>query len=178
MFDVDRMLEHIAARVGSARFAPASADAVRASENRLGVQLPTLLRRCLMEIGNGGFGPGHGLLGVSGGFSEDLGTLAEASFAMRDTSGSSPGGTGVCVPFCEFGCGIYYCLHSPVDEAALSIHEDGQLWPQIVTLERLFEMWLAGEDVLNVGEFDLIELEGINPFTQRACVYRRRRRVR
>ena len=37
------------------------------AESRLGFKLPILLRRLYLEVGNGGFGPSYGLLGISGG---------------------------------------------------------------------------------------------------------------
>jgi hypothetical protein len=48
--------------------APATTDQVAAAERRFGVALPPLLRRLYLEVANGGFGPGPGLLGVSGGW--------------------------------------------------------------------------------------------------------------
>jgi hypothetical protein len=48
--------------------APATADQLAAAERHFGVALPPLLRRLYLEVANGGFGPGPGLLGVSGGW--------------------------------------------------------------------------------------------------------------
>jgi hypothetical protein len=47
---------------------PATEDQVAAAERHFGVALPPLLRRLYLEVANGGFGPGPGLLGVSGGW--------------------------------------------------------------------------------------------------------------
>lgn len=44
--------------------APASVAALDAAEARLGTPLPALLRRLYLEIANGGFGPGGGLLSI------------------------------------------------------------------------------------------------------------------
>lgn len=44
---------------------PLSAQVVDREEARLGVRLPHLLKRLHTEIGNGGFGPGYGLLTLS-----------------------------------------------------------------------------------------------------------------
>ena len=46
---------------------PATLDQVAATEAALGLRLPPLLRRLYLEVANGGFGPGPGLLGVRGG---------------------------------------------------------------------------------------------------------------
>jgi hypothetical protein len=45
---------------------PASPEAVAAAESRLGILMPPFLRRVYLEVADGGFGPGGGLLGVSG----------------------------------------------------------------------------------------------------------------
>src|SRR6516165_6348366 len=43
-------------------FAPVSNAEFEREEEHLGVRLPLLLKRLYTEVGNGGFGPGHGLL--------------------------------------------------------------------------------------------------------------------
>ena len=43
----------------------------RASEKQLGFALPNLLTQLYSSIGNGGFGPGYGMLGVVGGAADD-----------------------------------------------------------------------------------------------------------
>ena len=43
---------------------PASPEEVAAAEASLGFELPPLLRRLYLEVGNGGFGPAYGLEGV------------------------------------------------------------------------------------------------------------------
>lgn len=51
---------------------PATVAEVEAAEAVLGHPLPALLRRILLEVANGGFGPGYGLLGVgAGGWTDD-----------------------------------------------------------------------------------------------------------
>src|SRR5436190_20370076 len=52
---------------------PASLEALRDTEDRMGFSLTLLLKRLYLEVGNGGFGPGFGLYGLlSGGFADDL----------------------------------------------------------------------------------------------------------
>lgn len=60
-------------------FAPASEKQVRATEARLGLTLPPLLKALYMTIANGGFGPGTGLRGIEGGYdgTNHDGTLAD-----------------------------------------------------------------------------------------------------
>jgi SMI1/KNR4 family protein SUKH-1 len=47
-------------------YPPVSLHELAAAEQRLEFQLPPLLRKLYLEIGNGGFGPGFGLLGLNG----------------------------------------------------------------------------------------------------------------
>lgn len=46
---------------------PASANAIEAAERKMGCHLHQLHRRLFKEVGNGGFGPGDGLIGIPGG---------------------------------------------------------------------------------------------------------------
>lgn len=62
----------------SVPFPPATEAVVRETEAALGFQIPTFLKRVYLEIGNGGFGPGYGIIGLKGGYPSDAGTLVEA----------------------------------------------------------------------------------------------------
>jgi hypothetical protein len=57
---------------------PAGDEQVQATEARLGVSLPPLLKTLYSEIANGGFGPGGGFYGIAGGYgSVESGTSAD-----------------------------------------------------------------------------------------------------
>jgi len=82
---------------------PASMDAVVAAERCLGHPLPPLLRRLYLEIGNGGFGPGYGILG-----------LREGNFGRTPRSGFQGSAWDAFLPadkclflLCTWGCAIY-----------------------------------------------------------------------
>ena len=71
--------------------APAdAAEIIAAAEGDLRFRLPPLLVQCYTEIGNGGFGPGHGLIGLESedgdAFRHDLtdACLAELYTAYRE----------------------------------------------------------------------------------------------
>lgn len=49
---------------------------IAADEQTLCFRLPALLKRMYVEVGNGGWGPGYGLLGLTGGAKDDLGQTA------------------------------------------------------------------------------------------------------
>jgi SMI1 / KNR4 family (SUKH-1) len=60
-------------------YPPASQEQVQATEEALGLALPPLLRACYLQISNGGFGPGEGVMGVIGGFEDNRGNIVDAS---------------------------------------------------------------------------------------------------
>jgi hypothetical protein len=126
---------------------PASPAAVAEAEALAGIPLPPLLRRLYLEIGNGGFGPGYGIVGLRDGFAVHPGETALDSLQRR---GEWPaGGPAVPMLLCAWGCGIT----STVDLA------DGQIWgsdpnpapgdvdysfPQHLTVTDWFARWLEG----------------------------------
>lgn len=125
---------------------PAPLDAVVEAESAAGVPLPPLLRRLYLEIGNGGFGPGYGLLGLRGGH-----TAAGAIAITALESDVRRGWDGPAIPLllCDWGCGI----------TSLIDLTDGQIWgrdpnpapegvtrcfPQPMTITDWFGRWLEG----------------------------------
>jgi hypothetical protein len=73
----DELMARILARAsGAPSLAPvATMGDLADAERRLGFALPSFYRRLLLEVGNGGFGPGYGLIGVppNGFVDDDLG---------------------------------------------------------------------------------------------------------
>ena len=61
--------------------APAGEAQLADAERQLGFGLPPLLRRLYMEVANGGFGPGPGILGLKGGQKNDHGKTVEDLYA-------------------------------------------------------------------------------------------------
>ena len=49
-------------------YQPATQEQLRETEDLLGFSLPPLLRVLYLQIANGGFGPGYGIIGAMGGF--------------------------------------------------------------------------------------------------------------
>jgi hypothetical protein len=79
---------------------PAEPVGVGEVEELLGHELPVLLGRLLTEVGNGGFGPGYGLIGARGGATDDRGD--DLSALVRQ-----PWVPEAMLPVCTHGCGIY-----------------------------------------------------------------------
>jgi hypothetical protein len=123
---------------------PAPLDAVEEIEALAGRPLPPLLRRLYLEVGNGGFGPGYGLLGLRDGHATGRNAFTTFERGRRDL-----GGPAVPMLICDWGCAI-------TTELDL---EDGQIWgfdpnpapgdvqfgfPQHMTITEWFAKWLDG----------------------------------
>jgi hypothetical protein len=58
-------------------YPPAPKSVIVDAENKLGFRLPPLLREIYSDLANGGFGPGYGLIGLTGGYTvEDLSEMS------------------------------------------------------------------------------------------------------
>ena len=133
---------------------PASPAAVEEAEGLLGRRLPWLPRRLYLEVGNGGFGPGYGILGVRGGHPEIPGdeyhhTAVDLYRQARSGSftawGSMP---AALLPVCYWGCGIHSLIDCADREARMwawdpnpAPHDDigKAVFPQSMT----FTEWLV-----------------------------------
>jgi hypothetical protein len=103
--------EHLEARAAGLvdRLPPlevAAPDAVEEAESLLGRRLPSALRRLYLEVGNGGFGPGYGLLGVRGGH-RDEGDTAVDLYRRARSDAPCPWRSADLFPICHWGCAIY-----------------------------------------------------------------------
>jgi hypothetical protein len=76
---------------------PAKVDAVTTCEATIGRPLPRLLRRCYLELGDGGFGPGYGLVPIA-----DL----APSYLDPGSTQWFPGQARNLLTICHWGCGI------------------------------------------------------------------------
>ena len=88
-----------------ATLVPASEEAVQEAERVLGLPLPPLLRRLYLEVGNGGFGPGYGLLKLS--YNSEYTGLSMYRRAREDASHNWSSFPPSLFPVCTWGCGIY-----------------------------------------------------------------------
>ncbi|WIN00025.1 SMI1/KNR4 family protein [Actinoplanes oblitus] len=91
---------------------PASPDAVEACETAIGRSLPPLLRRCYLELGNGGFGPSYGLMSIE-----------ELAHAVPDRDSWPMSLAPACtflLPVSSWGCGIESCIDL--------CSQDAQMW--------------------------------------------------
>ncbi|NUP81147.1 MAG: SMI1/KNR4 family protein [Nonomuraea sp.] len=141
---------------------PASAEAVAEAEAAIGHPLPPLLRRLYLEVGNGGFGPRGGIIGVRGydfWGSDIFPDITESALDFRTESyGRRPG----MVQLLDWGCCIASILDCRDPAGAMWGWDPNQccldhaLFPQDIT----FTQWLAESltqeyyDVFYDGCFD------------------------
>jgi hypothetical protein len=165
------LVERIAARVHavdhSRALRPASVIALRDAETQLGFNIPPLLRSIYLNVANGGFGPGYGVIGTVGGHASNLGTLVESSVQMRKGADylGLKWNAGL-LPFCEWGCNIFSCVNCEDPGNRVFQSDKCNARPQTYNLEEFFEMWLSGVDILDSGNSKGKTAEIINPFTR------------
>lgn len=134
-----------------------TAEQEAASLAALGFRPPELLLRVYREVGNGGFGPGYGLLGLQGGWWAFRRMTAVGTYLwlrQEDDGADLLPGEDLCdpeiregmLPICHLGCGIYDLVHmgepgewlwtyDPADDSLAPCHPP-------VTLRRWFTKWI------------------------------------
>jgi len=141
-------------------FEPASAQAIAEAEQSLDFPLPPVLKQVLLEVGNGGFGPGHGLLGVRGGATDEHGnSMLDLYDGLSATNPDDPGWRWPerLVPLCPWGDSTYSCIDCSVPEGQLVTYDANGYRPG-TDLERLFtaqdlavdawlRLWTEGVDL-------------------------------
>jgi hypothetical protein len=89
-----------------------SDEELEEAERRLGFRLPAALSTVYQQVGNGGFGPGYGLIGIVGGMAGDGHDVTEDYELRRQPDPDDPGWTwpeGL-LAICHWGCAIYSCI--------------------------------------------------------------------
>jgi hypothetical protein len=147
---------------------PASEETIELVERSLMFPLHRIHRRMLVEIANGGFGPGAGLVGVMGGHH------ADESLCMLELREQLMGGFALppgSIPLCEWGCGIWTLYDASRDDApVLTLNESG-LAAMGMGLRDWLRAWAEGRRLWD-EMFEFAERTGINPFTRQTMVYR------
>jgi hypothetical protein len=126
------------------RFPPATPQQIEHAEGRVGFSRPAALRTVYLEVANGGFGPGYGLVGVDDGATDDQGDNLEQLY--RHLSAPDPDVPGWTWPehtvaFCYWGCQVYSC--ATPDGSVLDL--DGYDWRDTATpLVEWLSRWADG----------------------------------
>jgi hypothetical protein len=131
---------------------PASLESLERVESELGFRLPDLLRRMYLEVGDGGFGPGYGLLALERHTSGDQSYL-EAAVTLKELGKAF-------VPVTYWGCSVFSYAKLEPPHAVYIMDWDGQdddhpleeyMYLQADSLEDFFVKWFDGEDLFSVG---------------------------
>jgi len=161
---IDGIASHLNAR--GIRLPVATEEAVGVAETLLGLSVPKLLRSIYLRVANGGFGPGYGIIGVSGGHRSSLGTLVETFTEIR--RGADYLGlkwNPQLLPFCEWGCNVFSCVDCADPGSPIFRSDECKVHPVNYGLEEFFRMWLDGRDLFNEGGPMRRVVEITNPFT-------------
>ena len=123
---------------------------IEIAESMLGFELPPLFRKLLTEIGNGGFGPTYGLLGIMNGAEDNGSNIIDLYKVFRKSNYFTPVSQWPerLLPICHFGCGMYACLDCTYPDAPVIWYEPNPrekgdpLNPFLIPIAKSFEEWL------------------------------------
>src|SRR5262249_3421952 len=130
---------------------PALNSRLGGDEESLGFRLPPVPKRIYTEIGNGGFGPGYGLIGMSSGAPDSTGkTAPEIYRILRSNDPQDPlwSWPDCLLPICEWGCAIMSCVDCAVPDFPVrifdpNIHCDNKSWDDsFFEQAESFEAWI------------------------------------
>jgi hypothetical protein len=139
---------------------PATSRLIKSSEKRLGFRLPQLLRRIYTEVGNGGFGPFYGFLGLEGGATLGEGKTLVAQYKeLRNLKSENRlwKWPDRLLPVCSFGCGCWVCIDCKDRRLRLFMFDPNNLQEELEgneakvnwanafwNMREFFESWLDG----------------------------------
>ena len=137
---------------------PLTEQQLSQSIEALGFQPNASLVEVLQTVGNGGFGPGYGLMGLAGGAADDTGKNAvELYGTFRQTDADDPLWVWPekVLPICHWGCAIYSCVDCTSDSGGMvtwdpnQLENDGSAQEGLFPLGISFEQWIKdwGEGV-------------------------------
>ncbi len=131
-------------------YPPVTPELVKKAEAELGFKLPALLTRLYIEVANGGFGPGYGLFGIQGGFTdEDQGLpLAELYQSWANPPQGprpSPLWPKKWVPICDWGDCMTSCIDCATSDGSMVFSLDPvSNIPEDLTFHQWMEDWVKG----------------------------------
>lgn len=107
----------------------ATPDTIARTEELLGFDLPTFWRDLYTLVGNGGFGPGYGIVGALGGHTtahnENIASLYRLWRSVHGTP-DEPEWPERVVPVCDWGSAIWSCLDCRRAEPRIIVSDCGR----------------------------------------------------
>jgi hypothetical protein len=133
------------------------------TEDALGAKLPAFLRALYLEVGNGGFGPGAGLIGVNGGYPDSEGwTLVDRYINLLRHRWPVD-----LIPMNDWGDGAWSCADHR-NNNVVTAHPTGFTSTKF-DVETWYSAWVEGRD-LNAEIFETSDRTILNPFTRKPKV--------
>jgi hypothetical protein len=162
-------------------YPPATPDQIVVAKRRIGFDLPNFLAQVYEKVGNGGFGPGYGLIGLPDGFADDGHSILDLyeMFAQADPEDATWHWPAGLVPVCHWGCNIYSCVDFSTDAAPVITFDANARGPGETMLQALaqtharlvdwFRDWVSGVRLWDrMFEDDPKRAKTIiNPFTKK-----------
>lgn len=146
-------------------FPPASAADIAFGEERLGLRLPSLLRRIYAEVADGGFGPGYGVFPIFRGSDES--GLDENLADVRTKLALDPR----LLPLCDWGGAIWSCLDCGTEGGPIvTCAGEHPLTDTGRDLRSWLLAWLDGVDLWEEMFEPGPTFTGVNPFTKKPHV--------
>jgi hypothetical protein len=141
---------------------PVAPQRLQAAERVIGLKLPELLRAIYRKVGNGGFGPAYGIVGIKGGAKLDgytLETCYEHMLKLENENALWRWPKHL-VPVANYGCGMWSCvdctyrklpmvlwdpnnLDADLGGADARLNWGSSFWDQGLSLRTWLEGWLA-----------------------------------
>lgn len=142
---------------------PVTSQEFKLAEQALGFELPQLLKEIYLKVGNGGFGPGYGLMKLNI-TTEEKESIVSSYLTHRSVENSE--WPEQLILICNWGCAIYSCLDCSKPDAPVirydpplggleeDLLEQGiefkpedllVLQPENLSFQEWLEMWLDGE---------------------------------
>ena len=135
---------------------PTLSDAsIRDAEVALGFPIPAQLRRVYSEVGNGGFGPGHGFYGLDRGtndFPDESVVYLYILFRKGDPEDPTFSWPHMLLPILDWGCAIRSCVDCSTPSLPIMRHDPNVQFPlqfraEEWHLEDWLQAWLDGYDL-------------------------------
>jgi hypothetical protein len=161
-------------------------ESIARAETILGRRLPDLLRDVYRHVGDGGFGPGYGLLRLlPDPRSDDRESVVGlyTAFCSTDPEDAAWSWPVDLIPFCDWGCAIRTCVDCSTPNGAIitfdpNVRDPGEPMSKALaathpSLESWFADWLAGIRIWDrMFESDPSRaVVGINPFTKEPLTF-------
>jgi hypothetical protein len=127
---------------------PITAELLAVEEGRLGFALPPLLRAIYLRVGNGGFGPGYGLIGVADGHSVHDQSLVDLYLDLIHSEPPQPWPRAY-LTICDWGCNTTSLLKWTEADAPIFLF-DGKMYD----LDRPWETAMTAEAPSLAAWFD------------------------